>query len=74
MSEHEFEGAFCINCGADEASSFAEGPCEEATTFGEGPETGALVSTAALPNSDLSPTAAARSTASDRTSTGIGSA
>jgi hypothetical protein len=26
--EHEFEGAFCVNCGVDEASSFANEPCE----------------------------------------------
>lgn len=27
-TEHEFEGVFCINCGADEASSFGTEPCD----------------------------------------------
>lgn len=26
--EHNFEGAYCTECGADEASSFADTPCE----------------------------------------------
>ena len=28
--EHEWYGAFCSRCGADEASSFADSPCENA--------------------------------------------